>query len=291
MERRPPGVFAVAMILVSVVLILAASPWRSGNGTAAQDRPTVPVGEAIDVLETRQAEEELQATLAAQATELADLETRVARLETAAAGPTLAGSPIAATPVAGGASYEATDTAAFAAWTDKYLGAFVDPWVVRDGILAFEGDFGYSIIFAPHEPAGPDYVIEAEVQVTDSAVCEGLILCKFGLMARYVEDTAGTEDAGYEGGVYVGAVTSSALIETYATLDTLASLDLGAAGLPDPTTGWHTYRFEVEGDHLRLLIDGVPVAEATDSRYAEAGQVGIFSNIPIEVRAVRVFAS
>jgi Domain of Unknown Function (DUF1080) len=45
----------------------------------------------------------------------------------------------------------------------------------------------------------------------------------------------------------------------------------------DPSTQWHTYRLEVRGDDLRLLIDGQDVVEVVDPTFSSQVQIGLFS--------------
>jgi hypothetical protein len=62
----------------------------------------------------------------------------------------------------------------------------------------------------------------------------------------------------------------------------------------DPGTGWHTYRFEVRGDQLRLLVDGVAVVSGAaetplDAQVSDA-EAGLWSQgVGIEIRRVAVY--
>jgi hypothetical protein len=61
----------------------------------------------------------------------------------------------------------------------------------------------------------------------------------------------------------------------------------------DPGDDWHTYRFELRGDEIRLLIDGADVVTATlevpvNSASADA-QAGLWAQgVQLEVRKVSV---
>jgi hypothetical protein len=55
---------------------------------------------------------------------------------------------------------------------------------------------------------------------------------------------------------------------------------------------WHTYRLEVQGTNIRLLIDGRLLLEASDSRHLSGGRVGVFAGYfdQINVRSFKVTA-
>jgi hypothetical protein len=63
-----------------------------------------------------------------------------------------------------------------------------------------------------------------------------------------------------------------------------------AEGRPfDPGTDWHTYRVEVQGNAIKLLIDGAVMASVRDNRYLSGGDVGLWSNrYQLEVRSFKV---
>ena len=52
---------------------------------------------------------------------------------------------------------------------------------------------------------------------------------------------------------------------------------------------WHTYRLEVQGNVIKLSVDGVPMLEAADNHYLSSGKVGIFTiDAQINVRSFKV---
>ncbi len=61
----------------------------------------------------------------------------------------------------------------------------------------------------------------------------------------------------------------------------------------EPDGEWHAYRLEVEGAHIRLLIDGSLVLEADDEEATDTGEegdVGLWSHgVQLEVRRVAVY--
>jgi hypothetical protein len=59
----------------------------------------------------------------------------------------------------------------------------------------------------------------------------------------------------------------------------------------DPNTNWHTYRLEVKGTTLRLLIDGNQVLQVQDTTYLSGGKLGLNSfQTELNVRSYKVFA-
>lgn len=52
---------------------------------------------------------------------------------------------------------------------------------------------------------------------------------------------------------------------------------------------WHTYRLAVQGNIIKLFVDGAPVLEAADNHYLSSGKVGMFSiGAQINVRSFKV---
>src|SRR5262249_3296976 len=98
----------------------------------------------------------------------------------------------------------------------------------------------------------------------------------FGIVVR------GSESGFYAGGVEWSCHTGSSA--------RLWALDRLLAQQDRPTDlGWHTYRLEVDGDHITYSIDGAVVLEAPDTRVRAGGQVAIWSNgVKLDVRAFRV---
>lgn len=244
-----------------------------------------------------------------QATVLADPQTRVARLETAVAGQPVGGTATleavvtvtAASGTNAGAGtkqalYRADAHGGFAQWTDTYRGGFGNPWQVKDGNLVY-GKGYYTIIYAPYLPRTPDYAVEAELRVTSIPTGEDCgCFPNVGLVLRFERKVGGTE-AGYSAGEEwnLGKPPKVFARIQAAPFDTLGeSLDVLGAGLPAPTSGWHTYRFEAQGSRLRFLIDGRPVLEATDARFHATGvhgRVGVAAaGVPVEVRRFAVLS-
>jgi hypothetical protein len=134
-----------------------------------------------------------------------------------------------------------------------------------------------------------DFVVEAEMRVNGvlSSVCDQ----SFGL-------TAGVPDADQ---VYGGGLIFPCAAETArARLTDVSVWEDGYNADPvlaeetfDPGDDWHTYRLELHGDDLRLLIDGADVVSGTletpiDTSSGEA-QAGLWAQgVELDVRKVVV---
>ncbi|MHB8991623.1 MAG: LamG domain-containing protein [Chloroflexota bacterium] len=144
-------------------------------------------------------------------------------------------------------------------------------WSVVDGLLVSDGSSQGTAILAPCQPEGvADYAVEAEIQLVNLGHRQ-----KFGLLAR----------DGYVGGIdsYSYANVRHASVGTLRS--TLAQRDF------DPGDGWHSYRLEVRGNRVRLLMDGTLLAEAMDNSYLSPGRVGLWNNrVQLNVRSFKLIA-
>jgi hypothetical protein len=201
--------------------------------------------------------------------------------------------PTTGTPAGDTILFQANAETGFADWTEGYFGGSSNQFTERDGMLGAAAG-GLTVLYAPYLTASPDYVLEVEVRLVPPPGTPeadvGISYTIAGLAARYKDAPFGEPDEGYMATTQgTGAILVAQPVETLA-----ANGDLAGAGLPDARVGWHLYRLEVRGDQLRFLIDGVPVAEATDARFTgfgTDGRVGVVASLgPIEVRAFRVLA-
>jgi hypothetical protein len=141
-------------------------------------------------------------------------------------------------------------------------------WKTVNGMLVSDGTED-SIAVAPVNLAGqPDYAVEAEMEFFDPEHVNCF------LEARLINGE------GYYGGYYgwwgsMGIGFGS---------DRILEADFSV------NSDWHTYRFEVTGNSMRLLFDGAEVARAGDNRQLAPGTVGIFCGGQVNVRAFRVIA-
>jgi hypothetical protein len=161
-------------------------------------------------------------------------------------------------------------------------------WSYANGILANDGSGALNgpWIAAPYQPQTADYAVEAEIQIVrvNQVECSG----GAGLIAR------ATDDAGYAAGVVYGL---DACEDLHLRIGTRARPGVyGGSPIADtknfsPGASWHTYRLEVKGTSVRLLVDGTLMAEGTDDRYRDAGRIGIWSDgTQVNVRRFAVVA-
>jgi hypothetical protein len=139
-------------------------------------------------------------------------------------------------------------------------------WKVLNGVLINDGtsnnNCGKPSIVPPFQPTVSNYAIEIKMQVIRRT---GSGDSCFALNAR----------SGYNNGQasgYIGNIGCCGDIEIYDASNYNQFIRTNF----DPSGNWHTYRFEVKGTNLNLLIDGVTVAAASDAKYLGiTGQVGL----------------
>ena len=117
-----------------------------------------------------------------------------------------------------------------------------------------------------------NYAVEAEIQ----GMNPGAIFFEFGIIAR----------EGYRLGV---DDTFAKIWRDYYRLGGGNWVEIGATRL-GTLRGWHTYRAEMNGNRVRLLVDGSLAVEVTDNMYLSAGRVGLWSSTQVSVRSFRVIA-
>jgi hypothetical protein len=267
--------------IVLCMLAMTFAVFQTSSGTSAQD----------DSAES-------------QASAIADLQTRVAVLETAAAGGTQeadAGSrpALTLTSRAGDSAvlFEEPAATGFTDWTEGYFGGFGDnQFTVQDDMLVAEPGF-WTVLYAPYLTESPDYIVEAEMRQPPNAVTPEagspvpIVSAITGLAVRYW-NASWDEQAGYtaylSGGGY--PYIESPGDESIQTQNLLPGIES-----PDPADGeWHTYRVEIRGDTLRFYLDGVLIIEALGLQYqgtGEEGRVGILVSLgAVEIRSFRVLA-
>jgi hypothetical protein len=163
-------------------------------------------------------------------------------------------------------------------------------WTVSDDALVNEGSS------ATAEPwlvlsAVPsvDFAVEAEIRVTDllESVCDQ----SFGLVAG----SPGARQV-FGGGLIFPCASDKArarLTDVSVWEDGYNADRVLVEKRFDPGNEWHTYRFELRGDQLRLLVDGADVISATlealiDSSSGDA-QAGLWAQgVQLKVRKVSV---
>jgi hypothetical protein len=171
------------------------------------------------------------------------------------------------------------------------LAAWASPgWSYADRLLTNDGTqlSGQPWLTVPFAPPGRRFAVEAEVRVLGlaSGVCEQ----NFGLVAGNgggIDWGAGVV-FGCDGAIHARLTDVTDWSNGYNRDRVLDDATF------DPQNRWHRYRLEVDGNRLRLLIDGRPLLEATDDQAAEGaddGTIGLWSQgVRLEVRLVTVLA-
>lgn len=135
-------------------------------------------------------------------------------------------------------------------------------WSLHNGVLNFVGA-GAGIFAAPYKPNG-NYAIQVKIRLVNWNSVSQTNCCtvdSYGVLFRSnFADPATDSTEGLVGGVFNGSLASLTLIQ---------AAFITASGYPDiykvatdydPGHSWHTFRVEVRGNNLKLIIDG---SEAT----------------------------
>lgn len=176
--------------------------------------------------------------------------------------------PLAATPQPDGeVLYEADWSTGLGGWTGRL------DWTTASGMLVNDGtgphDWRLSAL-APYVPVGPDYALEATIEVVAVNGCSS-----FGLVARQTEGTWG-----YQGGI------------NFCEFEGAAIWDIGPSWTAfRPGSTRHTYRLEVRGTEIRLFVDGTLMVAATNESIAGPGRVGLWCDqMQVHVATFRVIS-
>jgi hypothetical protein len=148
-------------------------------------------------------------------------------------------------------------------------------WKTVNGMLVNDGSNGggNSLILAPYQPTTPDYALETEIEWLGSRQ----FISSFAVVARAND---------------VGNIGYRALSGDFKGAQILAvSERIGGADFDPGGQKPHTYRLEVRGNTLKLLIDGGVVLSVSDNRFLSAGRVGLWSDYgQMNVRSFKVIA-
>jgi hypothetical protein len=152
-------------------------------------------------------------------------------------------------------------------------------WTLQGGMLTYSGVAG-SVVLAPYSAPRTHYAVEAVIKLVawrDTGLSESN---GFGLLLRArgpVDPTAAT--AGLMAGVGRGFLGCDGLYSqpSIATADTDLSALKQTSDRFRPGRAWHTYRVEVQGNTIKLLIDGHSRETVVTKQYAGATRVGLFS--------------
>lgn len=161
----------------------------------------------------------------------------------------------------------------FSASTDAEFSAFTLPekgWRVGGGLVA-DGSGLRDWVLLPAVPnLSANYAVEVEVSIDAKGECPR----NFGIGVR-----------GSERG-FVAAGVEWACDEAGKIWADQKVLTIAPAALQP---GWRLFRIEVSGARVRLLVDGVPIAEADGGATAAGSQIAVWSSgVPLTIRAVRV---
>lgn len=162
-----------------------------------------------------------------------------------------------------------------------------DFWFHNDDTLSTESN-SQTYILAPYE-IGPRsiYVLEADIRLGGSfseyePPCHSYFGFMLGLRDPQGGIFAGVSDIGDPAQHCAGEIAT--WTPWFGIAQPVTTIDRTVPA-PSIDEEWHTYRLEIEGDQLRLLVDGVEHFRSSDERYAQTGSVGIVSgNLALEVR-------
>lgn len=171
-------------------------------------------------------------------------------------------------------AYLANTTGGFTAWNGPGDWEYQNGALVNNGFNRIQGAW----IAAPFQPRTASYAVEADIQVT-STTCsdDNDDRRNFGIIVR-----ADSDDDGYWAGVDC-ANTAGISNGSSFCCDKIAQQGLHT------DTSRHTYRVEVDGTIIRLLIDGRLVLETRHSAHGTAGEIGLWSyGVRVQVHSFKV---
>jgi hypothetical protein len=179
------------------------------------------------------------------------------------------------TPEPGTAMYEADTDGGLDEWNGPTDWKHLNGMLVNDGYNDSAGVW----IAAPYAPRDSDYAVEAEIQLISSYCADGggSQYESFGIVLRSTD-----VDSGYWVGVDCDGFGAISLGSNFCC-DRLGNQNFAA------DLDWHTMRAEVEGNVIRLYIDGSLLLEVSDNRFLESGSIGLWTyGVQVNVRGFRV---
>jgi hypothetical protein len=221
-----------------------------------------------------QGQDDLPATISA-------LETRVAELEAAATPPPPPASPVAPSP--GELLYVADTAGGFDAWSlpGPPEGSPLPDWVVERGMLVSRGFGPGEPVSAPFTAPSDDYAVEVEAQI---------------LRFNRFPETGGNDFLVMARGAIFGGVGIPCPGRGPQVDRPMLHLDAWFCGFLvgkafAPGQEWHTYRLEVEGNELRLFVDGELQLQERSNRTLSGGEVGVLSHrVEVGIRRFAVYS-
>ena len=160
-------------------------------------------------------------------------------------------------------------------------------WKVSNGMLLNDGTnasyYTQPTIVAPCQPQVADYAVEATMQVVSALTTSTVYPC-FEITVRGVPSSDAWQ--GYAAGVCPISSVGARIVAR----DTNNDSPLVSAPF-DPGTASHTYRVEVKGTTINLLIDGGLILTKNDNRFLSGGQVGLMCfNMQVNVSSFKIIA-
>lgn len=221
---------------------------------------------------TVRGEDDLPATIVALQTEVAELQGHGTPV------PAVASSPVA--PAPGELLYVADTSGGFEAWSlpGPQEGYSLPDWSVQQGMLVSLGYGKGEPVSAPFTAPSDDYAVQVEAQILRFNPDPEVGVSDFLIMAR--------------GGVFAGVGTPCRREVTPPALHIDAFLCGFLIGEEfDPGQGWHTYRLEVEGNQIRLFVDGELRLAERSNRVLTGEKVGLISyRVELGIRRFAVYS-
>jgi hypothetical protein len=177
--------------------------------------------------------------------------------------------------------YQADWSSGFNGWTASQDWKTVSGELVNDGTNRDATQFAHAPKITPYTA---NYAAEADIQAVRAG--NGCWDATFGLSVR--EESIGD----YRVGVGAPGPTTAFILD-HSSSDTCPNYGYNALTRASYSldTDWHTYRVEVRGNDIKLLIDGQSVMETIDNHYLTSNSVGLWSNgTVINVRSFKVIA-
>jgi hypothetical protein len=173
--------------------------------------------------------------------------------------------------------YTADWTQGLGGWTTWY--ADQNNFSVLNGNLVSNGrTFGgiNAPLLAPINLGTPDYTVEARIKI-DSLADLGNGGSAFGFILRGTDlwNCYTLSIGGYDG-VKTGKVGHS--VYDLSAIATSISWQADNGGDYIPDMNWHTYQASAIGNQITLSVDGQVLAQITDNKFLNPGQVGLWSN-------------
>src|SRR6266567_2479738 len=165
-----------------------------------------------------------------------------------------------------------------------------DDWKTSSGLLLNDGTQSNSIILAPYNPGNSniaDYAVETVIQFvrhSDEGALGGLD--SFGVIVRSPDGQKGYEFSACASAGFFSCGSNS--VEIFISN---GSQNIAENPYVPQKGSTHTFRMEVKGNKIKVLIDSRLFLQATDNTFLSGGQVGLFSNrSQITIRSFTVTA-